>query len=114
MKNVSFIGVSGNVTIDAQGDRVADYALLDQTDPENGLFEVNQKYQFLEALILFQFMMYLLHKVVLRFYGATRSYETIREIHWPHKSKPKDFPECGFDGSKCEGKYYLPEMIKVL
>ncbi|UXI20373.1 FERM RhoGEF and pleckstrin domain-containing protein 1 [Sarcoptes scabiei] len=91
MKNVSFIGVSGNVTIDSQGDRVADYALLDQTDPENGLFEV-----------------------VLRFYGATRSYETIREIHWPHKSKPKDFPECGFDGSKCEDWTFWEMMIVLM
>lgn len=40
MKNVSFSGISGNVTIDEDGDRIADYALLDQTDPESGLFKV--------------------------------------------------------------------------
>jgi len=40
MKNVSFSGISGNVTIDSDGDRIADYALLDQTDPESGLFKV--------------------------------------------------------------------------
>lgn len=39
MKQVTFLGISGNVTI-VNGDRIADYALLDQTDPENGLFEV--------------------------------------------------------------------------
>lgn len=41
MKNVTFSGISGNVTIDADGDRVADYALLDQTNTEEGLFEVS-------------------------------------------------------------------------
>ena len=40
MKNVSFSGISGDVTIDVDGDRIADYALLDQTDPESGLFKV--------------------------------------------------------------------------
>lgn len=39
MKQVTFLGISGNVTI-VDGDRIADYALLDQTDPESGLFEV--------------------------------------------------------------------------
>jgi atrial natriuretic peptide receptor A len=37
---MSFSGISGNVTIDSDGDRIADYALLDQTDPESGLFKV--------------------------------------------------------------------------
>lgn len=41
MKNVTFSGISGNVTIDIEGDRIADYALLDQTDPKTGLFEVS-------------------------------------------------------------------------
>lgn len=40
MKNVTFLGISGNVTIDEEGDRIADYALLDQTQPQNGTFEV--------------------------------------------------------------------------
>jgi len=40
MRNMSFSGISGNVTIDSDGDRIADYALLDQTDPESGLFKV--------------------------------------------------------------------------
>ncbi len=37
---MSFSGISGNFTIDSDGDRIADYALLDQTDPESGLFRV--------------------------------------------------------------------------
>ncbi len=40
MRNVTFLGISGNVTLDEDGDRIADYALLDQTDPKSGLFEV--------------------------------------------------------------------------
>lgn len=40
MKNVTFSGISGNVTIDNEGDRVADYALLDQIDPVKGIFDV--------------------------------------------------------------------------
>jgi atrial natriuretic peptide receptor A len=45
MKNVSFMGVSGKVTIDADGDRIADYALLDQSDPDEGQFEVQEIFQ---------------------------------------------------------------------
>ncbi|KAH9398614.1 hypothetical protein TYRP_018858 [Tyrophagus putrescentiae] len=78
MRNVTFLGISGNVTLDEDGDRIADYALLDQTDPKSGLFEV-----------------------VLRYYGATKKYESIQEIHWPNGKPPIDRPECGFDGSKC-------------
>ena len=40
MKNVTFSGISGNVTIDNEGDRVADYALLDQIVPVKGIFDV--------------------------------------------------------------------------
>lgn len=40
MRNVTFLGISGNITIDVEGDRIADYALLDQTNIDGGLFEV--------------------------------------------------------------------------
>lgn len=43
MRNVTFLGISGNVTIDEEGDRIADYALLDQTNTESGLFEVGHR-----------------------------------------------------------------------
>lgn len=36
---MGFLGITGNVSIDANGDRKADYSLLDM-DPENGTFEV--------------------------------------------------------------------------
>lgn len=84
MKNITFKGISGNVTIDSDGDRMAGYALLDQVDTKDGLFEV-----------------------VLRYYGATRKYETIKEIHWPNGKRPVDVPTCGFDGSKCKRMQFL-------
>ena len=34
-----FLGVTGNVSINSNGDRLADYALLDM-DPETGRFDV--------------------------------------------------------------------------
>lgn len=91
MKNITFKGVSGNVTIDSDGDRMAGYALLDQVDTKDGLFEV-----------------------VLRYYGATRKYETIKKIHWPNGLRPVDVPTCGFDGSKCKRRlasfFRLPKV----
>ena len=35
-----FPGITGNVSIDDNGDRNADYSLLDMTDPKTGRFEV--------------------------------------------------------------------------
>ncbi|RWS10215.1 Atrial natriuretic peptide receptor 1-like protein, partial [Dinothrombium tinctorium] len=40
MKKDTFEGISGTITIGKDGDRVADYALLDQVDTKNGFFEV--------------------------------------------------------------------------
>lgn len=91
MRNVTFLGISGNVTLDEDGDRIADYALLDQTDPKSGLFEV-----------------------VLRYYGATKKYESIQEIHWPNGKPPIDRPECGFDGSKCRKFTFWEVMISAM
>lgn len=87
MRNVTFLGVSGNVTIDVEGDRIADYALLDQIDPDSGLFEV-----------------------ALRYYGATKTYETINTIHWPNGKRPRDLPKCGFDGASCKSKRSLVDI----
>ncbi|XP_037278672.2 atrial natriuretic peptide receptor 1-like isoform X1 [Rhipicephalus microplus] len=80
MRNASINGVSGRVVIDMNGDRVADYALLDQVDPSTGHFDV-----------------------VLQYFGANQSYQTVNAIHWPGKGPPVDVPYCGFDGKdpKC-------------
>ncbi len=42
LKITRFAGITGNVTIDANGDRKADYSLLDM-NPETGKFEVKSQ-----------------------------------------------------------------------
>ncbi|XP_042879836.1 LOW QUALITY PROTEIN: atrial natriuretic peptide receptor 1-like [Penaeus japonicus] len=66
-----------NITIDAVGDRKADYSLMDM-DPETGIFES-----------------------VATYYGEKETVTFTKEIHWPGGMPPKDEPECGFDGSRC-------------
>ncbi|XP_042146026.1 atrial natriuretic peptide receptor 1 isoform X2 [Ixodes scapularis] len=80
MRNANISGVSGRVVIDNNGDRIADYALLDQVDPQTGHFDV-----------------------VLKYFGANQSYQLVNDIHWPGKGPPVDVPFCGFDGKdpKC-------------
>ncbi|XP_023220693.1 atrial natriuretic peptide receptor 1-like isoform X1 [Centruroides sculpturatus] len=84
-------GMSGNITINDEGDRIADYALLDQTNTKTGDF-----------------------KVVLQFYGSTKEYYEEAQIHWPGGKPPIDRPECGFDGKdpKClVKKFSYSEII---
>ena len=82
--NVS--GVTGNVSINDNGDRTADYRLLDM-DPKTGKFQTVMIYRGLTAKIE----------------------DTDTKIHWcgNRDSPPPDSPKCGFDGSLCEsaGKY---------
>lgn len=68
-------GMSGKITLNNNGDRIADYALLDQIDTKTGDF-----------------------KVVLKFSGANKSYQREADIHWPGGTMPIDRPKCGFDG----------------
>ncbi|XP_026810639.1 atrial natriuretic peptide receptor 1-like [Rhopalosiphum maidis] len=91
MWNRTFSGVTGRVRIDENGDRDADYAILD-LDPITGRFEVVAKY-----------------------YGEARNYSPVigKHIHWPGGSDgpPEDVPACGFLGSgpACDSKdiYYI-------
>lgn len=83
MWNRTIAGVTGDVSINSNGDRSADYALLD-LDPRKGEF-----------------------KVVAIYRGRTNSFEMddTASIHWPNREggePPSDMPECGFDGSLCE------------
>lgn len=41
-----FSGITGDVIIDSNGDRLSDYSLLDM-DPETGMFEVNLKKKYI-------------------------------------------------------------------
>ncbi|XP_068217389.1 atrial natriuretic peptide receptor 1-like [Palaemon carinicauda] len=68
---------TGNITIDAKGDRKADYSLLDM-DPATGIF-----------------------KSVATYYGESESLEFTGNISWPGGKPPRDRPICGFDGSLC-------------
>ncbi|XP_052866274.1 atrial natriuretic peptide receptor 1 [Anopheles cruzii] len=80
-----FEGITGHVRIDDNGDRDADYSILD-LDPITGRFEV-----------------------VAHYYGITREYSPVKgqKIHWPggREGPPPDVPKCGFLGSSpaCQG-----------
>ncbi|GAB6027782.1 hypothetical protein CHUAL_002017 [Chamberlinius hualienensis] len=81
MWNRTFKGITGNVRIDANGDRNADYSLLDM-NPNTGLF-----------------------KVVANYYGDSKQFIDTPDakIHWPggRLGPPPDTPTCGFDGLQC-------------
>uniref|UniRef100_A0A182TFP5 Receptor ligand binding region domain-containing protein n=1 Tax=Anopheles melas TaxID=34690 RepID=A0A182TFP5_9DIPT len=80
-----FEGITGHVRIDDNGDRDADYSILD-LDPITGRFEV-----------------------VAHYYGSTREYSPVKgkKIHWPggREGPPPDVPKCGFLGTSpaCQG-----------
>ncbi|XP_013783339.1 atrial natriuretic peptide receptor 1-like, partial [Limulus polyphemus] len=81
MWNRTFEGITGNVSINSNGDRNADYALMDM-NPKTGIFEL-----------------------VAMYYGASKQFIDIegKRIHWAgdRQGPPPDTPPCGFDGSEC-------------
>lgn len=90
------IGITGQVRIDDNGDRDADYSILD-LDPITGRFEV-----------------------VAHYIGLKREYTPVKgkKIHWPggHEGPPPNIPHCGFlgDNPECRdngniSNYYNPE-----
>ncbi|KAL7074753.1 hypothetical protein ACQ4LE_006115 [Meloidogyne hapla] len=81
MWNRTFVGITGNVSIDHNGDRYSDYSLLD-LDPEQGKFVEVAYYS-----------------------GATNELKEITDFHWVGGKPPKDFPVCGWDRSKCPEGY---------
>lgn len=84
MWNRSFKGITGNVIIDKNGDRISDYSLLDM-HPGNGTLYV-----------------------VAHFFNHS-GLEYVADIHWAggRTSPPPDEPECGFDNSLCPCKFPL-------
>jgi atrial natriuretic peptide receptor A len=72
------VGLTGDIAINENGDREADYTLSD-LDPENGIM-----------------------RPVATYYGAKRLYSKMinAEIHWPgvNNAPPPDVPFCGFTG----------------
>lgn len=80
MWNRNFKGITGNVTIDANGDRISDYSLLDM-NPDTGYFEI-----------------------VAHFFNKSGlEYVEGKSIHWAggRTQPPPDKPACGFDNSLC-------------
>ncbi|XP_070537043.1 atrial natriuretic peptide receptor 1-like [Ptychodera flava] len=81
----TFKGIQGDVTIDDNGDRDADFMMFDMTDPEAGTFEV-----------------------VGHYFGHSKTYVEVpgRQIHWPGGATgpPKDEPDCGFFNEYCPEK----------
>lgn len=81
--SVVFSGITGHVRIDDNGDRDADYSVLD-LDPITGRFEEVAHYS-----------------------GLTKNYTPLdgKLIHWPGGSTgpPPDVPPCGFmnNDQKC-------------
>ncbi|VDK53509.1 unnamed protein product [Gongylonema pulchrum] len=76
-----FSGITGNVSIDENGDRYSDYSLLD-LDPQQGKFVEVAYYS-----------------------GASNELKQVAEFHWVGGSPPKDSPICGWDHSKCPEGY---------
>jgi atrial natriuretic peptide receptor A len=85
MWNRSFRGITGNVSIDSNGDRRSDYSLLDM-NPINSHFEIVANY------------IHNSHNNT-----GKPEYVQIKPIHWAggRTEPPADRPECGFDGSLC-------------
>ncbi|XP_063236089.1 atrial natriuretic peptide receptor 1-like [Bacillus rossius redtenbacheri] len=81
MWNRTFEGITGVVNIDANGDRIGDYALLDM-DPETNKFHT-----------------------VANYIGLTKTLQPVEgvAIHWAggRTEPPLDTPQCGFDNSLC-------------
>ncbi|XP_054713373.1 atrial natriuretic peptide receptor 1-like [Uloborus diversus] len=92
MWNRTFEGITGNVSINEQGDRYVDYSLLDM-DSNTGEYEV-----------------------VANYYGVSQQFVDVpgKYIRWAgnRDSPPPDIPECGFDGSKCLDELF-PQYVIV-
>ncbi|GBN02069.1 hypothetical protein AVEN_98474-1, partial [Araneus ventricosus] len=84
--------ITGKVTIDENGDRDADYSILD-LNPETGVFEV-----------------------VANYIGTKKQVvdEPGKIIHWAGNrgSHPPDTPKCGYDNSKCLESKIFSELAQ--
>uniref|UniRef100_A0A336LM52 Guanylate cyclase n=1 Tax=Culicoides sonorensis TaxID=179676 RepID=A0A336LM52_CULSO len=80
MWNRTFKGITGNVKIDPNGDRISDYSLYDM-NPDTGYFELVANY----------------------YHDSGLTYMEDRQIHWAggREEAPLDKPICGFDNSLC-------------
>lgn len=88
MWNRTIHGITGDVTMTENGDRVSDYSLLDMD--ESGKFVVVANF---------------IHNKGIEFVEG-------RRIYWSggRESPPADQPICGFDGSLCPNKSELKDF----
>uniref|UniRef100_A0A914WK42 Guanylate cyclase n=1 Tax=Plectus sambesii TaxID=2011161 RepID=A0A914WK42_9BILA len=77
MWNRTFVGITGNVSIDENGDRYSDYSLLDLDPTQDKFVEVAY------------------------YSGASNKLMKVHNFHWVGGQPPKDTPICGWDKSKC-------------
>ncbi|VDM14099.1 unnamed protein product [Wuchereria bancrofti] len=97
----TFVGITGNVSIDENGDRYSDYSLLD-LDPQQDKFVV--------SLFSLNFELNLTHISIILievayYSGASNELKQVTEFHWVGGRPPKDSPICGWDHSKCPEGY---------
>ena len=80
MWGTSFRGITGNVSMTDNGDRLSDYSLLDM-NPNNSHFEIVANY----------------------FHSTGLTFVDGKKIHWAggKTEPPADRPKCGFDNSLC-------------
>ncbi|CAK8674541.1 unnamed protein product [Clavelina lepadiformis] len=78
--NQEFEGVSGRIALDADGDRLFDFSILD-LDPEKGEFQAVAEYD--------------------SFRQKYREFDSAK-VHWINGAPPPDIPVCGFKGEKCK------------
>ncbi|CRK98556.1 CLUMA_CG011905, isoform B [Clunio marinus] len=80
MWGTTFKGITGNVSIDNNGDRLSEYSLLDM-NPNNSKFEIVANY----------------------FHSTQLTFVDGKKIHWAgnRRDPPLDRPECGFDNTLC-------------
>ena len=91
-KTTIFPGITGNVSIDANGDRYSDYSLLD-LDP------VQEKFVVCANEVQLPKKRYL--QEVAYYSGATNELKKVSDFHWVGGRPPSDMPICGYDKSKC-------------
>ncbi|XP_077993897.1 atrial natriuretic peptide receptor 1-like [Glandiceps talaboti] len=88
----TFKGILGDIVMDANGDRISDFSLLDMNEDKE--FEV-----------------------IANYFGSRKSYDLVpgKSIRWPSGAvgPPKDEPYCGFYGEKpeCNKEFPLSGII---
>uniref|UniRef100_A0A0K0F8E6 Guanylate cyclase n=1 Tax=Strongyloides venezuelensis TaxID=75913 RepID=A0A0K0F8E6_STRVS len=88
MWGITFKGITGNVSIDKNGDRYSDYSLLDLDPKERKFVEVAY------------------------YSGNKNELKKVSDFHWVGGSPPKDSPVCGWDNSLCNnGEKYYPHLL---